>query len=188
MLKKKVKRSIVNQLETVTDVLIMNNGRELIGRKWQITTQGDSNLFIPKVWHPYHDKRLWEDGKYFNQNSPLNSLEKKSKGWRLHSNKVKFCLTGLKIRDNIISEIFCHIMNWLLMHIQKVQFSMCPCSFVLNAFLNCKIGQAVLFNVFAKSQTDAWVQPNLVTGPLWMGARRRWIILVEFGIPEIVGC
>ena len=125
----KVIINIVNKLGTgtVTDVLnspvlIMNNGRELIGRKWQITNQGDRNLFIQKVWHPYHDKRLWEeDGKYFNQNSPLNSLEKKIKGWRLHSNKVKVCLTGLKIWDNIISEISCHITSWLLPRILNFQ-------------------------------------------------------------------
>ena len=96
MLKKKVKRSIVNKLETVTDVLIMNNGRELIGRKWQITNQGDSNLFIPKVWHPYHDKRLWEDGKYFNQNSPLNSLEKKANVGAYTPTKLKSVSQVLK--------------------------------------------------------------------------------------------
>ena len=175
MLKKKVKRSIVNQLETVTDVLIMNNGRELIGRKWQITTQGDSNLFIPKVWHPYHDKRLWEDGKYFNQNSPLNSPEKKSKGWRLRSNKVKVCLTGLKIRDNIISEISCHIRKLELIAHAHSKSSIFNVSlwFCLKHLSELQNWASSTFQLFAKSQTDAWVQPNLVTGPLWMGARRR---------------
>ena len=149
MLKKKVKRSIVNKLETVTDVLIMNNGRELIGRKWQITNQGDRNPFIPKVWHPYHDKRLWEDGKYFNQNSPLNSLEKKAKVGACAPTKSKSVSQVLK--SETISFLKFPVTlgswSWLLMHIQKVQFSMCPCVFVLNTFLNCKIGQAVLFNL-----------------------------------------
>lgn len=68
----------------------MNNGRELIGRKWQITNQGDRNLFIQKVCHPYHDERLWEEnGKYFNQHSSLNSLGKKGKVGAYTPTKLK---------------------------------------------------------------------------------------------------